>query len=183
MPIEARFSWIVGVMLTCGGVVLLTNRTFLQTGSSHMPSPLWSYFDCFISFLAAFKFPRKFGLGNGSYLCPLKLRTVDGISCVAICPWIGPPHAFRRVALSMTSFTARRTWTSSNGGVSRFMVMYQVVSAGSECSRPFSCGLVTYCWRTCAGGWLASDPSNCPVRILLKMSSVFESISMETPLT
>ncbi len=57
MPISERSCWIVGVMFTSGGVVRLTNSTFLQTEASHTPSPLLSYFDCFISALAAVRSP------------------------------------------------------------------------------------------------------------------------------
>ncbi len=83
----------------------------------------------------------------------------------------------------MIRFTAFRTWMSSNGGTSRFIVMYQVRSPGSACSIGRSVGSVAYFCRTWGGGWLARLPSSSPVEILLKMSSVFESISMSTPST
>jgi hypothetical protein len=35
-------------------------------GSSHTPSPSVSYFDCFISSLAALMSPEEFGVGYGS---------------------------------------------------------------------------------------------------------------------
>jgi hypothetical protein len=71
---------------------------------------------------------------------------------VAICPSTGPPHACCNAALSMMSFTALRTWTSSNGGVVRFMVMYQVRSPEFRWSIGFSDELDSYCCRTVAGG-------------------------------
>jgi hypothetical protein len=88
-----------------------------QTAESHTPSWSASYFDSFISFFAAWTSPRWFGLGYGSYRSPAKSRTVGGMMCVAISPWMGPPQAFWSVALSITKLTALRTCTSSNGGV------------------------------------------------------------------
>src|SRR5437879_5414574 len=101
IPSLARSAWMVGVMSTWGGVVRLTNRTFLQTGESHTPSPLLSYFDCFISAFAAFSSPALFALGYGLKFAGNPASTVGGMMCVAIWPWIGPPHAFCNAALSM----------------------------------------------------------------------------------
>src|SRR5438874_1752369 len=106
IPMEARSSWIVGVMFTCGGVVRFTNSTFLHTEASQIPSPLESYFDCFISFFAAFTSPAWFADGYGSYPEGNCGRTVGGMMCVAMSPCSGPPHAFCRAALLMTKFTA-----------------------------------------------------------------------------
>src|SRR6266536_3281510 len=66
IPISARFSWMVGVMLTNGGVVRFTNSTFLHTLESHTPSWFESYLDCFISFFAALTSPASFGVLYGS---------------------------------------------------------------------------------------------------------------------
>ena len=52
MPILARSVVRIGVMSTCGGLLRLMNRTFLQAGASQTPSPLVSYWvACFISCL------------------------------------------------------------------------------------------------------------------------------------
>src|SRR6266702_1925738 len=89
---------------------------------------------------------------------------------VAICPKLGPPHACRIAALSMIRFVALRTWMSSNGGVVRFMVMYQVRSPELKWIRFFLAGCVRYCCRTGLGGWVVNEASRAPDWTLLKMS-------------
>lgn len=96
-------------------------------------------------------------------------------------PWTGPPHAARSAVLFTTQLTARRTNGESNGGVSRFIVMYQVRSPESECRNGFSDGVVWYWCRTVGGGELAIDPSRVPALIRWKMCAVFVSITTLTP--
>src|SRR6266545_5536225 len=96
-----RLSWMDGVMSTCGGEFRLTNRTFLQTEASHTPSPLLSYFDLAISFLARPASPASFGVWYGSKVSPPKFSTVGGMMCVAMSPCGGPPHACCSACLSM----------------------------------------------------------------------------------
>ena len=48
--------------------------------------------------------------------------------CVGMLPCTGPPQARWTPSRSITRFIAFRTWMSSNGGVVRFMYMYQMRS-------------------------------------------------------
>src|SRR6266542_2100498 len=87
---------------------------------------------------------------------------------VAICPKDAPPHACSMAALSMIRLAALRTWTSSNGGVVQFMVMYQVRSPESKWIRFFLAGCVRYCCRIGLGGWLVNEASRLPDCTLVK---------------
>ena len=109
--------------------------------------------------------------------------TVGGSGIVAMSPCAGPPQAFWTADLSITKLTALRTFTSSNGGTSRFIVMYQVRSPELMWKLSLRSGFVRYCCSRVFGGRLAHDPSSSPDWILLKMSSVFVSIVITTPST
>src|SRR2546423_10126633 len=169
-----------GSMSVHGVSLRLRRRTLSQTGSVHLPVLPGSYFDCFIASIAACRSPAWFGLGYGSYVA-VAGHAVGGSMDVAMSQWIGPPHAFWSACLSMMKFTAFRTLTSSNGGTSRFIVMYQVRSPESACSSGFRSGFVRYCASMAFGGVLAHVPSSSPDCTLLKMSVVFVSIEMTTP--
>jgi hypothetical protein len=95
---------------------------------------LVSYLDCFISSLALASSPRlpseAYGLYSAVSFSP---STIGGMLWVAMSPRVEPPQACWMPALSITQLTALRTWTSSNGGVAQFMVMYQVRSPELLC--------------------------------------------------
>src|SRR6266542_2958978 len=95
---------------------------------------------------------------------------------VAICPKLDPPQACSIAALSMIRLTALRTWTSSNGGVAQFIVMYVVTSPESKWIRFFLAGCVRYCCRIDLGGWLVNEASRLPDCTLLKMSLTLVSM-------
>src|SRR6266511_313860 len=95
---------------------------------------------------------------------------------VAICPKDAPPHACSMAALSMIRLAALRTWTSSNGGVVQFLVMYVVRSPESKWIRFFLAGCVRYCCRIGLGGWLVNEASRLPDCTLLKMSLMVVSM-------
>src|SRR6266498_1829599 len=102
---------------------------------------------------------------------------------VAICPKLDPPQACSIAALSMIRLTALRTWTSSNGGVAQFIVMYVVTSPESKWIRFFLAGCVRYCCRIDLGGWLVNEASRLPDCTLLKMSLTLVSMLTWMPST
>jgi hypothetical protein len=144
MPIWARDSTTTGSDSVHGEVFRLTMRRPEHSGASHIPSPSVSYADWRISSIAASRSPAEFGVAYGSYSSPVGLPPVmfGGWMCVAMSPLMGPPQAWRIPALSITRFTAFRTWMSSNGGVVRFIVMYQVRSSSPDLRSGSSSGSV-----------------------------------------
>src|SRR5262245_22311112 len=157
---------------------------FLHAATVHMPVLPGSYLDCFISACALARSPWNPSVAYGSYDCvSWSLVMTDGMTWVAICPKLGPPTACSIAALSMIRLTALRTWMSSNGGVARFMVMYQVRSPESKWIRFFLSGWVRYCCRIGFGGVLVNEASRLPDWTLLKMSLTLVSMAIEMPST
>ncbi len=113
---------------TTGSVALSTaltsviSSTFLHSFALQTPFE-FAYFESFISARAFATFPRSPGVLNGAKLSSFPSSIAFGRMCWAMSPETGPPQAFRSAFRSMTQFIARRTWTSSNGGCVRFIVM------------------------------------------------------------
>ena len=66
IPIDPRFSWMIGVYFVNGSMLRFTKSTLLHTEASQVPSWFLSYLDCDISCFAAFRSPDSLGDWYGS---------------------------------------------------------------------------------------------------------------------